>query len=127
MIDPRKRRSREPVRTSKQRYRSLTDQRRAARALRVELLEDRRLLTITVNTLVDENNGVGVGGVSLREAVSAAVAGETINFAATLTSGGAATMLLTAGQIAISQNLTINGPGAGLLTIDAQSNSRIFD
>ncbi len=42
------------------------------RRLGIEPLEDRRLLTITVNTLVDENDGVGVGGVSLRDAIVAA-------------------------------------------------------
>jgi hypothetical protein len=31
------------------------------RPLRFEPLEDRRLLSITVDTLVDENDGVGVG------------------------------------------------------------------
>jgi hypothetical protein len=44
-----------------------------ARPLRFEPLEDRRLLSITVNTLVDENNGIGVGGISLRDAIAAAV------------------------------------------------------
>jgi hypothetical protein len=47
------------------------------RALRIESLEDRRLLAVTVTTLVDENDGVDVGGTSLRDAIAAAPAGET--------------------------------------------------
>lgn len=82
-----------------------------------EILEDRRLLaTLTVNTLVDENNGIGTGGVSLREAVAAAAANDTIAFSVTgtinLTSAGA-------GHIVVNKNLTIQGPGANLLTIKA--------
>ncbi len=92
---------------------------RFSRALRVEPLEDRRLLAITVNTLADEIDGVDVGGISLREAVAAAGQGETINFAAELTAGGPATILLTKGELFISKSLTIEGPGADLLTIDA--------
>ena len=42
------------------------------RPLRFEPLEDRRLLALTVTTLVDENDGVGIGGISLREAIAAA-------------------------------------------------------
>jgi hypothetical protein len=87
------------------------------RRLRFEPLEDRRLLTtITVNTLVDENNGIGVGGVSLREAVAAAAPGDTINFSVT------GTINLTSastGHIPISKTLTIQGPGANLLTVKA--------
>src|SRR6185369_14359112 len=87
------------------------------RRLRFESLEDRRLLTtLTVNTLVDENNGIGIGGVSLREAVAAAAAGDTIDFSVV------GTISLTSadtGHIPISKNLTIQGPGANLLTVKA--------
>jgi hypothetical protein len=89
---------------------------------RLELLEDRRLLSITVDTLVDENDGVGVGGISLRDAIAAAVSGDTIEFHPSLTSGGPATILLTHGELLINKSLTINGPGANLLTIDASGN-----
>jgi CSLREA domain-containing protein len=91
------------------------------RALRIEQLEDRRLLTITVNTLVDENDGIGVGGISLRDAIAAAPSGETIQFDPALTSGGPAKINLTHGELVIARNLTINGPGANLLTIDASA------
>src|SRR3990172_1595105 len=100
------------------------------RRLRLEPLEDRRLLAlVTVTTLadtVDFNDGV----TSLREAIFATntVSGaDTIDFAPSLTAGGPATTLLTQGELAITDSLTINGPGADLLTIDAQQQSRIFN
>jgi CSLREA domain-containing protein len=92
------------------------------RRLLFEPLEDRRLLSITVNTLVDENDGIAVGGISLRDAIAAASPGDTINFAPSLTAAGPATILLTHGELAITKSLAINGPGASLLTIDASGN-----
>ena len=95
------------------------------RRLRFEPLEVRRLLAlVTVNTLsdtVDINDGV----TSLREAIFATnlVGGaDTIEFAPSLTAGGPATILLTQGELKITDSLTINGPGANLLTIDASGN-----
>ena len=95
------------------------------RRLRLEPLEDRRLLAVvTVTTLadtVDFNDGV----TSLREAIFATntVPGaDTIDFAPALTAGGPATILLTQGELVITDSLTINGPGADLLTIDASGN-----
>jgi CSLREA domain-containing protein len=100
------------------------------RRLRFEPLEDRRLLAVvTVTTLsdtVDLNDGV----TSLREAIFAAniVPGaDTIEFAPSLTAAGPATILLSQGELAITDSLTIDGPGADLLAIDAQQQSRIFD
>lgn len=34
------------------------------------------MTTITVNTLTDENDGIDVGGVSLRDAIAAAMPGD---------------------------------------------------
>jgi hypothetical protein len=84
------------------------------RQLRFELLENRRLLSITVNTLIDENDGIGVGSVSLRDAIAAAAPGETIDFSVTGT-----IPLTNRGQLIINKSLTISGPGADLLTVQA--------
>ena len=82
------------------------------RRLRIEPLEDRRLLaTITVDTLAD---GIGVPGTSLREAIAAAIANDTINFSATGTIN-----LTNLGHLLVNKSLTISGPGADLLTINA--------
>jgi predicted outer membrane repeat protein len=86
------------------------------RTLGIEQLEPRQMLSITVNTLLDENDGIGVGGISLRDAVAAAAPGETINFSV------AGTMALVHGQIAIDKSLSIVGPGASALVIDASGN-----
>ena len=110
--------------------RSLSGRSFYGRKLRLEPLEDRRLLAVvTVTTLsdtVDFNDGV----TSLREAIFAAnlVPGaDTIQFDPSLTAGGPAKILLTQGELAITDPLTIDGPGADKLTIDAQQQSRIFD
>lgn len=102
-------------------------QRRAA--LRVEPLEERCTPAVwTVNTLVDENNGVGAGGVSLREAIAAAAAsGDTIEFAAGLQGG---TITLDYGELLITKSLTIDGPGANRLAVSRDVNAwqhRIFE
>jgi len=79
-------------------------------------------LSITVTTLVDQNNGVNVGGISLREAIAAAAPLDTINFAPSLFNGNPATMQLLLGSLVIDKALTITGPGQDLLTIDANQN-----
>lgn len=90
-----------------------------ARRLRYELLEGRRPLAITVSTLIDENNGVGVGGISLREAIAIASPGETIDFAASLTSGGSGTIVLALGELLVNKDLSIHGPD---IVIDGSGN-----
>ena len=62
------------------------------------------------------NHWVTDGDVSLRDAIANAPAGETIDFAVT------GTINLTLGQLVIYKNLTIAGPGAGYLTINASGN-----
>ncbi|QEG34847.1 choice-of-anchor Q domain-containing protein [Bythopirellula goksoeyrii] len=98
-----------------------------ARSLHCEQLEDRRLLALlTVTTdqdVVDFNDGV----TSLREAIFAVntVPGaDEIQF--DFGHDGPATILLTQGELEITDSLTITGSGAELLTIDAQQQSRIF-
>jgi predicted outer membrane repeat protein len=89
-----------------------------------ELLEDRALLaTIPVTTALDTVNA-GDGVTSLREAVAEANATathDTITFTG-LTSGGPAAIVLSLGELWIREALTIDGPGAHLLTIDATGN-----
>ena len=96
--------------------------------LRLEPLEDRRLLAVvTVTTLadtVDFNDGV----TSLREAIFATntVPGaDTIDFAPALTAGGPATILLTQGELVITDALAIMGP-ARICSRSTLSSSRGF-
>ena len=98
------------------------------RPLRVELLEDRRLLAVvTVDTdldVVDFNDGV----TSLREAIFAT---NTVPGADEIVfdfgHDGPATILLEHGELEITDELSITGDGPDLLTIDAQQQSRIFN
>jgi len=91
------------------------------RRLRLEPLEDRRLLaTFTVTTLAD--SGVG----SLPERIDKAnnTSGpDVINFSAAL---AGATIVLTGDELVISDDLTIIGPGADQLTVDMTNGRRIF-
>jgi predicted outer membrane repeat protein len=86
--------------------------------------------TFAVDTLAD---GAGVGSdcstpvpgsCSLRDALDVAGEGDTIAFAAGLT--GTINIDATQGQFEIDFGLTIAGPGAASITIDAGANSRIF-
>jgi hypothetical protein len=68
-------------------------------------------------------NTTDSGAGSLRDAIAQANAlpgADTINFSVT------GTIVLTSGQIQISDALTISGPGANNLTIDGSANGRIF-
>lgn len=92
--------------------------------------------TITVTTLAD--NAVTDGQVTLREALQAAytdtsidgsTAGngtDTIVFSAALFSSGAQTLTLNGTQILLRGRVTIAGPGADQLTIQAGGTSRHF-
>jgi hypothetical protein len=57
----------------------------------------------------------------LRDAIAKAVASDTIDFSVT------GTITLTSGELTISKNLTINGPGATQLTISGNQASRVFN
>jgi hypothetical protein len=78
-------------------------------------LIDAQILTVT--SLADSGPG------SLRAAILASVAGDTIHFANALAGG---TISLSGGPLEISHDLTIQGPASGTVTIDAHNNSRIF-
>jgi predicted outer membrane repeat protein len=98
--------------------------------LRLEALEERRMLSVnftvtTLNDVVDAGDGV----LSLREAIPQAeghFGGGEITFDSTLFQAGPATMTLTNGEMTIDGNVSIAGPGADQLTIDANDQSRIF-
>src|SRR6516225_1655554 len=75
---------------------------------RVEALEDRTVpSTLTVTNLLDSGAG------SLRGQIAAAAAGDTIVFA----TGLSGTITLSSGELDITRNLTIQGPGAGTITV----------
>src|ERR1700759_3548709 len=78
-------------------------------------------LAATVTTTADSGAG------SLRDAINASVAGDTINFAPSL---NGQTITLTGGALTIDHTLTISGPGAGNLTIDGNApidTNSVFD
>ncbi len=86
---------------------------------RLEALEGRDVpSTLTVTSSLDN----GAPG-TLRAEIAAAKSKDTIVFAPGV---DGATITLTSGQLEISKNVTIQGPGAGLLTIDGDLQSRIF-
>lgn len=86
----------------------------ASRPLAVEPLEDRRLLTITVDTLVDEMDGnINDGDISLRDAIAAAAPGEVIDFSVS----GKIDLAAELAQLRINKPLTIDGSSG--ITIDA--------
>ena len=88
-----------------------------SRLLRFEPLECRRLLAITVNTILDVVDPTD-GKTSLREAIAAAPSGEVINFAPSVS--GTMDLNPLSGEMQITTNITINGPGPNLLTISAE-------
>lgn len=82
------------------------------------------LPTVTINTLVDENDGIAVGGVSLRDAVNEAPAGSTIHFTNSLNGGK---IPLNPGELVLAANLDIDASSlpAGII-VSAGSDSRVF-
>lgn len=87
-------------------------------------------VTYTVTKLADTSDGICDADCSLREAVVAANASaddDVIAFAPAVF-GSAQTITLTSGEIAVGNNgtLSINGPGANLLTLDGNNASRII-
>jgi CSLREA domain-containing protein len=91
-----------------------------------EPLDPRLLLsaTITVNTLIDDSTPDD-GVLSLREAIDLAntnAGADTIAFAAGLTG----TIKLNFGELGVTDDLNVSGPGAKLLSVSGNDNSRVF-
>ena len=70
--------------------------------------------------VVTNTNDSGSG--SLRDALAIANDGDTID-----ATGVSGTILLTSGELQINHNVTINGPGAGSLTVNGNATSRVFE
>src|SRR5262249_60735714 len=82
----------------------------------LEVLEG-RCLPSTVTNLTDHDPG------SLRDAIATTPSGGTVDFQA----GLSGTITLTTGELAITKNLTIAGPGADVITVSGNTASRVFD
>jgi CSLREA domain-containing protein len=82
--------------------------------------------TFTVTKVADTNDGTCDADCSLREAITAAsnaVGNDTIAFASAVSG----TITLINGELPITTNITLTGPGADLLTISGNNTSRIFN
>ncbi|HKV39505.1 MAG TPA: choice-of-anchor Q domain-containing protein [Blastocatellia bacterium] len=75
--------------------------------------------TCTTNPVVTTNADSGMG--SLRDAISNACDGSTITFANSVTSP-----IVLQSELDVDKNLTIQGPGAGTLTISGNKAVRVF-
>lgn len=86
------------------------------------------LPTLVVDTLTDESDGdYTAGDLSFREALELAngfLGASTVTFDGTLSGG---TISLGGTELAITDDVTINGLGADQLTIDAGGSSRVFN
>jgi hypothetical protein len=98
------------------------------RRLRIESLEGRQLLAVfTVNIDVDEDDGVQDGEISIRDAIIAASAGDTINFDESLDGATITLDRVNLGQIEFGKSLTIDASMlSNGITIDANDPSSTF-
>ena len=88
----------------------------------------REMPALTVDDLSDTVDPYD-GKITLREAIFYAgmdTLGNEITFDPNLFTGGEQTITLTVGQYLIDKDLAIMGPGAELLTLDANDASRVF-
>jgi CSLREA domain-containing protein len=79
--------------------------------------------TLTVTKLADTNDGTCDSDCSLREAIAASSAGDTIVFADGLTG----TITLGGTKLTVNHSLTIQGPGANVITISGNDQSPVID
>lgn len=71
--------------------------------------------TRTVTSLADQGTG------SLREAIALAAPGDTINI------NVVGTVILTSGELVLTRDLRVAGPGANLLSVSGNDSSRVFN
>jgi len=82
----------------------------------------------TTYTVQDTGDGAATpancpgSGCRLRDALAKVVDSDVIDFSVTTP----ATITLNSGQLEVSKSIMINGPGANLLTVDANKASRVF-
>jgi len=81
--------------------------------------------TLTVTDLGDAGSGVCAATCTLRDAIASAAPNDTIDFASTL--AYPATVTLNGQELLVYKDLTIVGPGANLLAIDGNQQSRILE
>lgn len=83
--------------------------------------------TLTVTTLIDEDDGNALAtngaGTSLREAVLYSVAGDEVVFDASLSG----TILLDLGELPVTHDLFITGPGSSVIDVNALGETRILN
>ncbi|HEY3762541.1 MAG TPA: choice-of-anchor Q domain-containing protein [Verrucomicrobiae bacterium] len=81
-----------------------------------------QIIIAATNLNVVNTNDSGAG--SLRQAIATIFPGGTIRFRPNL---DGTTIYLTNGELLVTQNMTIVGPGANQLTINGNYNGRVFD
>src|SRR6476646_4271364 len=70
-------------------------------------------------TVINTNDS---GAGSLRQALADANDGDTISFDASVTGS----ITLSSGELLVNHGITISGPGANILSVDANQTSRVF-
>src|SRR5262249_32037040 len=73
----------------------------------------------TITVMNTNNSAAG----SLRQALTDAVDGDTINFDSSL---NGQTITLTSGELVVNKSVTINGPGAANLAVNGNDTIRVF-
>ena len=99
----------------------------AKRHALLESLEDRKLLAAyVVNTIIDEDDGIAIGNVSLRDAINEANVNPGPD-EITFDSGVLGTVILNPayGSLLIEDAITITGPGSGDLEIQAATTAGV--
>src|SRR5262249_22369180 len=91
--------------------------RRRSVVVRLERLEERTVLSPLI-----VSSGADSGSGSLRDTIASAPSGSVIEFAKNVH-----TITLTSGELGITQDLDIEGPGPNKLTISGNHASRVFD